>query len=101
MTPSTTISLLWLFTVAIRAIPFSTRHLQTKRAPSDTYVCTRLTFLFFFGRVTPHALSRENVAATLITVTYFWHDRIMAVGVISPGTQLAQDQIFARPLPAH
>lgn len=31
MTPSTTISLLWLFTVAIRAIPFSSRHLQTKR----------------------------------------------------------------------
>ncbi|KYM81015.1 hypothetical protein ALC53_08579 [Atta colombica] len=28
MTPSTTISLLWLFTVAIRAIPFPSWHLQ-------------------------------------------------------------------------
>lgn len=30
MTPSTTISLLWLFTVAIRAIPFSSWHLQAE-----------------------------------------------------------------------
>ncbi|KYN26746.1 hypothetical protein ALC57_03787 [Trachymyrmex cornetzi] len=38
MTPSTTISLLWLFTVAIRAIPFPSWHLQE----CDTYKDVRI-----------------------------------------------------------